>query len=229
MNRQAFRDDLAAQRIAIFGYDPARGSSIGTSLASHLHAGGTVATETAGPAWAAKPAHEILADIESAVAKLYADSAYRPLPATEAERELMALMFGVSREPVESEAAPFTESMCDGIVRKPAIPVSYLVDIKVDLVSSGITIQDFVADDLLKGVYDRPSDLPGIAAMAAKSVKAAPEPVVSLRGEPVFADELAEALEIIRARKAPPDAKEAPRGLLCMPETFDHRLGAWGR
>lgn len=74
--------------------------------------------------------------------------------------------------------------------------------------------------------YERASDLPGIAAMAAKNVQPLPEPVVSILGEQVAESELREALALIRAKSVAP-VKETPRGLLCVRD-FDHRLGVWG-
>lgn len=124
------------------------------------------------------------------------------------------------------EAAPITESMFDGILRRPAIPASHIVDIKVDIIPAGVSIQDFVVNDLLAGRCGLSSDLAGIAAMAAKNVKPASEPVLSIAGEKGTAAEFAEALQAIRA-KNPQPVQETPRGLLCMPETFDHRLGTW--
>lgn len=76
--------------------------------------------------------------------------------------------------------------------------------------------------------YERLSDRPGIAAMAAKTAQPAPEPVVSILGQQVAESELQAALNLIRQKNAPPAEKETPRGLLCVRD-FDHRLGAWGR
>lgn len=81
----------------------------------------------------------------------------------------------------------------------------------------------------IAGEFDRVSDLPGIAAMkakAAKSVKPAPEPILSIGGSEFDAAELLEALQHVRARKAVP-VKETPRGLMVVRE-LDHRLGLWG-
>lgn len=71
-------------------------------------------------------------------------------------------------------------------------------------------------------------DFCGITAMATKNAQPAPEPILSIAGEQGTAAEFAAALQLVKARAAAP-VKETPRGLLCMPETFDHRLGAWGR
>lgn len=71
----------------------------------------------------------------------------------------------------------------------------------------------------------RNSDAPGIAAMAAKRVQPAPEPVLSLAGEQGTAAEFAQALQLVRAKNAPV-IKEAPRGLLTV-AAMDHRLGRW--
>ncbi len=71
-----------------------------------------------------------------------------------------------------------------------------------------------------------PSDEPGIAAMAAKNVQPTPDPVVSISGEQVTESEIAQALQLLRGQNAPA-VKETPRGLLCVREGFDHRLGAW--
>ena len=71
------------------------------------------------------------------------------------------------------------------------------------------------------------SDFPGIAAdIAAKSVQPTPEPVLSIGGEQVTESEITRALALLRGQNAPA-VKETPRGLLCVREGFDHRLGAW--
>lgn len=73
--------------------------------------------------------------------------------------------------------------------------------------------------------YERASDLPGIAAMAAKNVQPAPEPVLCVAGEQVTEREIAEALALLRGKNAPA-VKETPRGLLTV-APMDHRLGRW--
>jgi hypothetical protein len=72
--------------------------------------------------------------------------------------------------------------------------------------------------------YIRASDITGICAMVkAKLAKPAPEPVLSLAGEQGTAAEFAQALQLVRAKNAPP-VKETPRGLMTV-AAMDHRLG----
>ncbi len=71
-----------------------------------------------------------------------------------------------------------------------------------------------------------PSDKPGIAA-ATKRAEPTPDPVVSVLGQQVAESELAAALEIVRAKNAPPPEPQAPRGPMFRDDRFDHRLGAW--
>lgn len=73
--------------------------------------------------------------------------------------------------------------------------------------------------------YIRGADLPGIAAMAAKAVQPTPEPVLSVLGQQVSESELAQALQLVRAKNASP-VKETPRGLMTV-APMDHRLGRW--
>lgn len=75
--------------------------------------------------------------------------------------------------------------------------------------------------------YVTDSDAPAyLKALTAQRVKPAPEPVLSIGGSEFDSAELLEALQVIRARKAPA-VKETPRGLMVVRE-LDHRLGLCG-
>lgn len=145
--------------------------------------------------------------------------------AEEAERNRAAMRFFVG-------TAPVIETDWGSIQVAPASPekrrarASDLVKITTNVVSGShdwwADWQRRVANELL-GIVE--SDEPGIAAMAAKNVQPAPEPVLSIAGEQVTERELAQALQLLRGQSAPV-GKETPRGLMVVRE-FDHRLGAW--
>jgi hypothetical protein len=234
MNREAFRDDLVAQRVAIFGYDPGVGASTDSFFRSRRE---PVTLAEAAERDVQQRAHfQQLADAAKAEGKTYFSLGGRCSGKTIAqwckrgEYEHMWL----------DEAAEITLPTWLSLEAKPASSeqraarMSGIMTVTIDLPSaspanrrSAIRTDENLAD-LLSNI--RSSDAPGIAAMAAKSaksVKPTPEPILSIAGEQGTAAEFAEALLAIRAKNAPP-VKEAPRGLMVVAD-MDHRLGLWNR
>jgi hypothetical protein len=227
---QPSRNDLAAQRVAIFGYDP---------LASHAHGEGGIAFRYEPTPWVCQSNHVHEGGTSGpATAGANGDDFFEAL-SFQAGAGLVAAKNNVLTFEKVSRFAHFalTEAQygeliayrggcrcCDPGARPPCgvctAPINLLEASELGFLDDGgIEIPSWLQGPI------RESDRPGITALAAKNAKPAPEPVLSIGGSEFDSAELLEALNIVRARKSAP-VKETPRGLMVV-APIDHRCGRW--
>jgi len=192
---------LAAQRVAIFGYDPC----------AEIHSNRIV--QEGGTSGQQARSVDFGACLRAAIAKAKRFADLGEL-SDDQHQELVSYRGGCAC------SWPTVSAPCrrctDELTSSEAEALGWLDD--------EIELPSWLQGEILD------SDRPGISAMAAKNAKPAPEPVFSVEGaqtgEFFSNDELLEALSLIRAKRAPA-VKETPRGLMVVRE-FDHRLGLWG-
>lgn len=171
---QPSRDDLAAQRVAIFGYDP--------SVKIHApsaHIGG-----------ASGALRDFAAAIRVGMAKA---ERFQTLRLTQMQGEALRAF----REHTLGYAHPHPELPC---TMAEAERLGFL-DAPVAAWPNGGSRSPAPSQSVM--LSDAPG-IASAALKAAKNAKPAPEPVLSIGGSEFDTAELLEALNIVRARKSPP-------------------------
>jgi hypothetical protein len=227
-DRTAFLELLAAQRVAIYGYDP---------VASHAHGEGGIAFRYEPTPWVCQSNH------------VHEGGTSGPATAgANGDDFFETLSFQAGAELVSVKANTFWEHNISWTLRRPfdacltQMQGEALLALRERTLGYGYPELPCTMEEAERlGFLDAPaakpehtgncamlSDAPGIASAAlkaAKNAKPAPEPVLSIGGSEFDTAELLEALQIVRARKSAL-VKETPRGLMTV-APIDHRCGRW--